>query len=139
MISSHPSQRSPSTIEARILAAVIARLADEKKAENVQVIAVEERLRVTDYFVLATGQNRNHVRAIQNEIHLRLKALGERHRPVEGSDLSWWVVLDYVDVVVHLLQPEARAYYGLETLYSDCERLDWRSIPVPEIPAEAAG
>jgi ribosome-associated protein len=127
------------TIEARVLAALIARLADEKKAEDVQVLAVGERLKVTDYFVLATGQNRNHVRAIQDEIHVTLKRMGERHRPIEGSDLSWWVVLDFVDVVVHILQPEARAYYGLETLYADSERVDWRSITVPEIPAEAAG
>ena len=100
--------------------------------------AVEERLKVADYFVLATGQNRNHVRAIQDEIHVRLKRLGERHRPIEGSELSWWVVLDFTDVVVHLLQPEARAYYGIESLYADCERVDWRKVALPELPDESA-
>lgn len=95
---------------------------------------MEGRLRVADYFVLATGQNRNHVRALQDEIHVRLKELGERHRPIEGAELGWWVVLDYGDVVVHLFQPEARSYYGLELLYADCPRVEWRSTAVPEIP-----
>ncbi len=111
-----------------MLAASIAQLADEKKAENVKVVAVDEQLKIADYFVIATGQNRNHVRAIYDEIHVRLKAAGERHRPVEGADLGWWIVMDYGDVVVHLLQAEARDFYDLEHLYEDAEQLDWRAV-----------
>lgn len=90
-----------------------------------------DRLRVTDYFVLVTGQNRTHVRALYNELHVQLKALGEQHRPVEGADLGWWVVMDYSDVVIHIFQDEARAFYDLEHLYHDCPRLDWQSVDVP--------
>lgn len=122
------ASRRPAAIETKTLAATAARLADEKKAEDVQVIAVGDRLKVADYFVLATGRNRHHVRAIYDELHVRLKALGERHRPVEGAELGWWIVMDYGDVVVHVLQPEAREFYELERLYSDAERLDWRTI-----------
>ena len=96
------------------------------------VYAVGKRLGLADYFVLATGLNRNHVRALENELHVRAKELGQRHHPVEGHALRWWVVLDFDDVVVHLLQPEARAYYDLDRLYADCERLDWESVPTPE-------
>ena len=98
------------------------------------MFAVDEHLKVADYFVVATGQNRNHVRALFNEIHVRLKALGEQHRPVEGADLAWWVVMDYGDVVVHLLQPEARDYYELDRLYAQCPRLDWRAVAPPGQP-----
>jgi len=122
------------TIDTKTLAATAARLADEKKAEDVQVIAVADRLKVADYFVIATGLNRNHVRAIYNELHVSLKALGEQHRPVEGADLGWWVVMDYGDVVVHLLQPEARDFYDLEHLYEDAEQLDWRAVETAEVP-----
>lgn len=94
---------------------------------------------MADYFVLVTGQNRTHVRALFDELHVRLKAMGEFHRPVEGADLGWWIVLDYGDVIVHLFQPEARAYYDLERLYGDCRRLDWTSVRLPEIPPLAAG
>jgi len=99
----------------------------------VLVLAVDEQLKVADYFVLATGQNRNHVRAIYNEIHVRLKSVGEHHRPVEGADLGWWIVMDYGNVVVHILQQEARKYYDIERLYADCPRLDWKSVEVPEL------
>ncbi len=95
---------------------------------------MSERLKVADYFVVITGQNRPHVRALYNELHVRLKAMGERHQPVEGADLSWWIVLDFGDVVVHLMQPEAREFYDLDRLYGDCPRLeDWASF-APEIP-----
>jgi len=95
---------------------------------------VSERLKVADYFVVITGQNRPHVRALYNELHVRLKAMGERHQPVEGADLSWWIVLDFGDVVVHLMQPEAREFYDLDRLYGDCPRLeDWASL-APDIP-----
>ena len=82
--------------------------------------------------MLVTGKNRNHVRALENELHVRAKAIGQRHHPVEGHELHWWVVLDFDDVVVHLLQPEARAYYDLDRLYADCPRLDWEAVPIAE-------
>jgi ribosome-associated protein len=72
------------------------------------------------------------VRAILEEIRVRLKALGETYARAEGADLGWWVLLDFVDVVVHVLQPEAREYYGLDSLYAECPQLDWRSVELPE-------
>jgi ribosome-associated protein len=110
---------------------------EEKKAEDIEAIRVEPRIQVLDYFVLVTGLNRTHIRALTNEIHLRLKAAGERHRPIEGGDLGWWVVLDFGDVAVHLMQREAREFYDLEKLYHDCPRLDWRAVGA-ELPASAA-
>ena len=98
------------------------------------MIDVGERIRVADYFVVVTGTSRPHVKALFNELHVRLKAAGERHLPAEGSDLGWWVLLDYGDVVVHLMQAEAREYYGLERLYGDCPQLDWRSEEIPQLP-----
>ena len=95
---------------------------------------VSERLGLADYFLLVTGLNRNHVRALENELHVRTKAAGVRHKPAEGEGLYWWVVLDFDDVVVHLMQPEAREYYDIDRLYTDCARLEWESI---ELPAES--
>ena len=88
--------------------------------------------------MLASGLSRPHVKAIQDEIHVRLKSLGERHARAEGADLGWWVLLDYSDVVVHVLQPEAREYYALEQLYGDCPELDWRHVTVPAFEATTA-
>jgi len=120
------------SIDTKILAATLARWCREKKAENIVVLGVAERLGLAEYFLVATGLNRNHVRALENELHVRTKALGERHRRVEGEGLYWWVVMDYGDVVVHLLQPEARTYYDLDRFYADCPRLEWESVPVAD-------
>jgi len=95
---------------------------------------VADRFKVADYYVIATGTSRPHVKALYDELHVRLKAAGEMHRPVEGADLGWWILLDFGTVVVHLLQPDAREYYDLDHLYGECEELDWRSIELPEIP-----
>lgn len=84
-----------------------------------------------------SGLSRPHVKAIHDEIHVRLKALGEKHSRAEGSDLGWWVLLDYSDVVVHVLQPEAREYYALEQLYGDCPELDWKNVPLPALASQA--
>ncbi|MEW6072061.1 MAG: ribosome silencing factor [Planctomycetota bacterium] len=121
-------------IDSKILAAAAARLADEKKAEDILIVDVSERLKVADYFVIVTGQSRTHVRALVDELHVRMKAAGERHLPVEGAALGWWVVLDYGDVVIHVMQPEAREFYDLDRLYGDCPHLeDWASL-APALP-----
>jgi ribosome-associated protein len=117
-------------------------MAADKKADNVVVLDVADRIRVADYFVVVTGLNRPHVKAIADDIHYRLKALGETHRPTEDDQTRWWVLLDYGDVVVHVLQPEAREYYEIERLYGDCPKLDWESIPAvpdPRPAGETAG
>jgi ribosome-associated protein len=93
-------------------------------------------LKVADYFVVATGQSRAHVRGIYEELHVRLKALGEHHLPVQGADLGWWVVLDYSDVVVHILQPDARSFYDLDRLYDECPRVPWSELAPPRALSE---
>ena len=84
--------------------------------------------------MVATGLSRTHVKAMGQEVHARLKVLGESHAKTEGMDLGWWILLDYVDVVVHLLQTDARAYYDLDGLYAECPQLDWTAV---ELPREA--
>lgn len=102
------------------------------------MIEVADQLKVADYFVVVSGNSRAHVKALYNEIHVRLKSAGMTHQRPEGAELGWWIVLDYGDVVVHLLQPEAREYYDIERLYVDCPELDWRSEPPVVLPEQAA-
>ena len=82
----------------------------------------------TDFFVLCTGQNPRQTKAIFDEVHGRMKA-DERAIPrsVEGHAESSWIVADYLDVVLHVFTPEARAYYALEDLWGD----------VPSVSVEA--
>jgi ribosome-associated protein len=80
---------------------------------------------------VVTGLARPHVKAIYSEIHAQFKELGERHSKAEGVDLGWWVLLDFSDVVVHILQPEARKYYDLDGLYRECPLLDFEKVQLP--------
>jgi ribosome-associated protein len=123
-------------LDAKTLAATVAALADRKKGEEIRVYDVQEHLRIADWFVVISGLSRPHVRAIHDELHLRLKALGRTHAPAEGIELGWWVLLDYGDVVVHVMQPEARDYYALDELYRECPELAWRSVELPSELAE---
>ncbi len=86
---------------------------------------------MADYFVLVTGHSRPHVKGIYEEIHAQLKHLGEKHSKTEGTDLGWWVLMDYVDVVIHVLQPEAREYYDLDGLYAECPQVDLHGLELP--------
>jgi ribosome-associated protein len=121
-----------------VIASTAAWLAEQKKGTDIRIYDVSEHLRVADYFVLVTGHSRPHVKAIYDEIHVQLKALGETHSKTEGTDLGWWILVDYVDVVIHVLQPEAREYYDLDGLYAQCPQLDLRKLGPPPLLLQPA-
>ena len=68
---------------------------------------------------MVTATSRPHVKALFNELHVRLKAAGEVHSKAEGLELGWWVLIDYGDVVVHIMLPEERDRYRLDSLWGD--------------------
>ena len=108
----------------------VARLADSKKAEDIIVLDMREVCSFTDHFVICTGQSSHQLQAISGEIHTGLKNLGEPNGLHEGPSNSPWVVLDYGDVVVHIMSPEARSHYRLENLWGDADEVNWPSNSV---------
>jgi ribosome-associated protein len=100
-------------------------LAADNKARDVLVLDMRGVTQLYDFFVLATGSSRRQIHAIAEEIDAALHAEGESRLGIEGYDSSKWVVQDYGDVVVHVFDPEARSYYGLEDLWADAPHLDW--------------
>jgi ribosome-associated protein len=103
----------------------IAALALEKLAEDVVILDMRPECSFTDYFVIATGRNARQTAAIWDEIHARMKQ-EERLLPqsVDGTREGVWIVGDYLDVVLHVFTPDARAYYRLEDLWSDVPAVD---------------
>jgi ribosome-associated protein len=128
------SSRSAS-IESVHLAAAAAHLADQKKGLDIRVLEVGPQIKLVDHFVLCSASSRPHVKAILNEIRMRLKAAGVPAPRVEGTELGWWVLLDFGDVVVHVMQPEAREYYDLDGLYGECREVEWQDLVPPELVA----
>ena len=83
----------------------------------------------TDFFVICTGRNPRQTKAILDEVHMRLKR-DNRLLPhtVDGGDQGTWIVADYLDVVLHIFTPEARAYYRLEDLWGDVPSVELEAV-----------
>ncbi|MGH9494424.1 MAG: ribosome silencing factor [Candidatus Sulfotelmatobacter sp.] len=111
-----------SELKKRVSAVIQACL--EKKAEELSILEMEKGSGAfTDYFVLCSGTNPRQVQAIADEVEMRLKAAGIRPNSVEGYKQAEWVLLDYVDFVVHVFSDKARKYYDLERLWKSAKRL----------------
>ena len=112
-----------SELKKQVAAAIQACL--DKKAEEVSILEMEKGSGAfTDYFVLCSGTNPRQVQAIADEVELRLKAAGIRPNNVEGYNQAEWVLIDYVDFVVHVFSEKARKFYDLERLWKSAKRLE---------------
>jgi ribosome-associated protein len=118
------------TSEARELAKAAAHAAADKKASDVIVLDVSDQLVITDAFVIASAHNERQVGAIVDNIEEQLRLGG--HKPVrrEGAREGRWVLLDYVDVVVHVQHQEERSFYGLERLWKDCPVIEVEGLEI---------
>ena len=102
------------------LARLIAGYADDKKAQDIVELDLRGVVGYTDYFVICTGASDRQVKAIHDGIHLAMKdEHGVLPRRVEGLSESRWVLMDYLDVVVHVFTPETRSFYRLEQLWGE--------------------
>ena len=112
----------PATERSVELALSAAQAAADKKADHVTLIDVSDQLVITDVFLVASAPNERQVLAIVDAIEERLLMLPEKAKPVrrEGERSGRWVLLDYVDIVVHVQHTEERAYYALDRLWRDC-------------------
>ena len=111
-------------MDSRKLALLCRELADNKKAEDIVILDVRELSSVTDYFVIASGSSERHLRAIVDEITDQLREDHDlRPNAVDGTLKAAWVVLDYFDVIVHVMRQDVRERYDLETLWGDAPRI----------------
>ncbi|MGH3828667.1 MAG: ribosome silencing factor [Pseudonocardiaceae bacterium] len=105
---------------ARALALTAASAAASKKAHNVTVLDVSDQLVITDCFVIASAPNERQVQAIVDAVEEQMAAAGSKPVRREGAREGRWVLLDFIDVVVHVQHTEERSFYGLERLWKDC-------------------
>jgi ribosome-associated protein len=108
------------------LAVAAARAAADKQAERVVVLDVRELIVITDYFIIASGTSERQVKSISEEIEEALRELGAKPIRREGEAGARWLLLDFIDVVVHVFDEEERDFYDLERLWSDAPRLAWQ-------------
>ena len=116
------------------LALAAAQAAADKKAENIVIVDVSDELVITDVFLIASARNERQVISIVDGIEETLLQLPEKAKPVrrEGERAGRWVLLDYVDIVVHVQHTEEREFYSLDRLWKQCPR-------VPFVDRDLAG
>jgi ribosome-associated protein len=119
------------------LAKAMARLADEKLADQIVVLDVGQAIQVADYFVIANGKTGRHINSVAESIASELKKEGIYR--IGGTPLhdESWVLLDFGPVVLHVFSPKSRAFYDLENLWGDCKRIRWQA-PVKKAKAADA-
>jgi len=112
--------------------AIAVRACQEKKAENISVLQLDEQASgFTDYFLLCSGTNPRQVQAIADDIDQKLSAAGIQPKHTEGYNQAEWVLIDYVDFVVHIFSENARRFYDLERLWKSATRLELADLEKP--------
>ena len=129
-----PRKKKTDRWSTKDLAVRIARLADDKQAEQITILDVAQAIQVADWFVICEGTNRRHLKMIAEHVSKELKK--ETFYRMGGSALDDenWVLLDFGPVVLHVFSKKARGYYDLENLWGDCKRLKWRRLPKKAAP-----
>ncbi|GAA2528759.1 ribosome silencing factor [Pilimelia columellifera] len=129
----------PASARAVELAQAAAQAAADKKAHDIVILDVGDQLAITDAFVIASAPNERQVQAVVDAIEERLLTLPEKAKPTrrEGERAGRWVLLDYLDIVVHVQHEEERQFYSLDSLWKDCERVPFVDADAPQ-PARTA-
>ena len=100
----------------------------DRKAADVVVLDLRPADGFTDYFVIMTGQNTRQIQAISDSIQESLGSRGVKPAHIEGGERAGWILLDYFDFIVHIFNPESRAFYALERLWGSADRI---AVPEP--------
>lgn len=105
-----------------------ARIADENKAEDVVVLDLRGRSSICDYFIICTGTSDRQMRTIADYIDEYAAKNDNERFNLSGYEQAHWILLDYVDVIIHIFDGDSRTYYDLELLWGDAPRLEWRTV-----------
>ena len=125
------------TLRSVELARAAASASADKSASDLLILDVSEQLVITDCFVLASAPNERAVRAVVDEVEERLRGMGAKPVRREGERGGRWVLLDFIDIVVHVQHCEERTYYSLERLWKDCPTVPLPAESLPRLSAEA--
>ena len=123
MTQANPTQDAPRQLTPEEMVAAVADLAADRKALDIVQLDLRGMIGYADYFVICTGRTDRQTRAIHDGIHEGMKARGILPRRAEGVTEAKWILMDYLDVVVHVFTPETREYYRLEQLWGEAPSL----------------
>lgn len=96
---------------------------EEKKAEDIQIIDISEISAIADYFIIANGTNRSQIQALADSVEEKLGRAGVQFKQMEGYDTANWILMDFLDIVVHIFDKDNRAFYNLERIWRDGKQI----------------
>ena len=111
-------------MEAKELAKKIFDALEDKKGEDIKIINISEVTVLADYFIIASGTNRNQVQAMADNVEEVLAKEGAEPKQIEGTRNSNWILMDYGDLIIHVFDEENRLFYDLERIWRDGKELD---------------
>ncbi|MFN7397256.1 MAG: ribosome silencing factor [bacterium] len=127
-----PAPATRDTPDAEVLPIEIARLLGDLKCTDIVILDVRKLSEVQDFLVLATGTSERQIRAVAHQVKHLVEQRAQSVYRTSSDDQATWVVIDCVDLVVHLFEPNARGYYDLEAMWADAPQLPWqRSTNAP--------
>lgn len=115
-------------MESREMTKIVCKALEEKKAEDIKVIDIQNLSTIADYFVIASASNQNQLQAMQEAVDEELHKAGVQVKQIEGNRGSTWILMDYNDIIVHLFDSEDRLFYDLERIWKDGVVLDPEKI-----------
>jgi ribosome-associated protein len=127
------------TDSALAMARVAAQAAADKQAKDILLVDVSDRLAITDVFVIVTGGNERQVGSIVDAVEEKMREAGVKPTRREGERDGRWVLLDFLDVVVHVQHSEERVFYALDRLWKDCPTIPFVDAALPGRGTEDAG
>ncbi len=110
--------------EARNMVKICVSALEEKKAEDIRILDIEKISTIADYFIIASGSNRNQVQAMSDSVEEEMGRAGYHPKNVEGYRNANWILLDYGDIVLHIFDEENRLFYDLERIWRDGTEVD---------------
>ena len=115
MSEGHQTDKAQSAEMARIAA----RALEDKKAEDVRMLDISDVSVLADYFIIASGKNRNQLQALKENVEEQMEKAGFFVKNVEGYDTAHWILMDYGDVILHIFDEESRTFFDLERIWRD--------------------
>ena len=114
--------------DAKKMALLARKALEDKKASDIKVIDIEQITTLADYFIIASGSNRNQVQAMADNVDEVLGKAGYQLKQTEGYSSANWILLDYGDIVIHLFDEENRLFYDLERIWRDGKVMDAKEL-----------
>lgn len=110
--------------DSKVMTKIVIEALEDKKADNIKILDISEVSSLADYFIIASGTNRNQVQALSDNVEEALGKAGYGSGRVEGYNSANWILLDFHDVVVHIFDEENRGFYNLERIWTDGKPVD---------------